>query len=133
MSSPFAALATIVANSGMEPREFIGLVNAHIEALHAWEARRATVAHFQALRQTPKPERADCDSDATIASVLNFWEEAQKIDLRTYAAPAAPIPVERAIEVHAAADGSRTYTYIGEEWGNSVYRDHVIQRSKKVD
>jgi hypothetical protein len=133
MNSPFAALALIAANSGMEPREFIALVNAHIDALTAWEARRATVAHFQALRRTAKPARIDCDSDDTFASALKFWEEAQTIDLREYAAPSASIPVERAIEVHIAADGSRTYTYIGDEWGiGSVYRDNVIQRSKEV-
>ena len=32
-----------------------------------------------------------------------------------------------------AADGSRTYTYLEDEWGNTVYRDAIIKRHKAAE
>jgi hypothetical protein len=111
-------------------RGFIGDVNAHIDALDAWELRRAAFSVETALRGTPEPERNNCDSDRAFQSVHRIWAKAQAAR-SPCPAPSAPIRVERAIEVHTAADGSRTYTY-GSEWCVTAYRDPIIQRNKEV-
>lgn len=128
--SPFAALARIAFNSGIEPREFIAGVNAHIEALQAWEIRRLTIERDELLRSSARPRRSECDSDETFRSAVQFWELAQAIRHGPNPAPSAPIAVERAIAVDTAADGSRSYTYIEDENGVSAYRDNVIRRSR---
>jgi hypothetical protein len=127
----FAIAARIVENHGVQAaRAFIAEVNAHIDALTAWEERRTAFAGETALRGTPEPLRCSCDSDAAFQSVHRMWTKAQAA-CSACPAPAARIPVERAIEVHTAADGTRTYKYLSDEWwGNSVYRDHIVQRNK---
>jgi hypothetical protein len=128
----FAAAARLIRDDGMAAaRALIAEVNAHIDALTAWEERRAAFIGETALRGTPEPLRCNCDSDAAFQSVHQMWIKAQAA--RSHCpAPTARIPVERAIEVHTAADGSRTYTYLADEWGNSVLRDPIVQRNKEV-
>jgi hypothetical protein len=129
----FAIAARLIRDDGLQAaRDFVAEVNAHIDALTAWEKRRTAFAGETALRGTPEPVRCNCDSDASFQSVHRLWNLAQAIR-SPCPAPAARIPVERAIEVHTAADGSRTYTYLDHEWwGTSVYRDNIIQRNKEV-
>jgi hypothetical protein len=130
----FAIAARLIRDDGLQAaRDFIAEVNAHIEALTAWEERIAIIARETALRGTPAPARSDCDSEAAFQSAYRFWTEAQAIQHRPYPVPSARIPVERSIEVHTAADGSRTYTYCSDEWGHTVYRDAFIQSHKGVD
>jgi len=131
MVSPFAAIFRLAERSTFEPREFFARVNAHIEALQAWEKRRGIIARETSLRGTPAPVSSDCDSEAAFNSALKFWNEAQAFSHHPYPAPSAPIAIERAIQVHTAADGSRTYTYLEDEWGNTVYRDAIIKRHKE--
>jgi hypothetical protein len=109
MASPFAVFAKIVENSEIEPQEFIARVNRHIEALQVWEAHRATIEREAALRGMARPDRSECDSESVFLSALAFWNETQTILSELRPAPAEDIAVERAIEVHTAADGSRTH------------------------
>jgi hypothetical protein len=130
--SIMAIASRIIRDEGLEvARAFVAQVNAHIDALTAWQERLAIIARETALRGTPEPMPSDCDSEAAFLSAHRFWQEAHTIAHHWYPAPSAPIRVERAIEVHTAADGSRTYTYLDDEWGNSVCRDIFIQRSKR--
>jgi hypothetical protein len=128
----FAIAARIVEDHGVQAaRAFIAEVNRHIDALTSWEERRAAFAGETALRGTPEPLRCSCDSDEAFQSVHRMWTNAQAAR-SPCPAPTARIPVERAIEVHTAADGTRSYTYLSDPWGaGSVYRDNVIQRSKE--
>jgi hypothetical protein len=128
----FVIAAHIVEQQGMEAgKAFIAEVNAHIDALTAWEDRRAAFAGETALRGTLEPQRGNCDSDAAFESVHGMWMKAQAG--HPCPAPSARIAIERSIEVHTAADGSRTYTYLSDPSGDgSVYRDHLIQRNKEL-
>jgi hypothetical protein len=127
----FAIAARLVRDDGLQvARDFIAVVNAHIDALTAWEARRAVIACIEAMRATREPVPSDCDTSAAFQSAHRFWLEAQASRHVALPAPSAPIAIERSIEVHTAPDGSRSYTYLSDEWGNSVYRDAIIQRNK---
>lgn len=130
--SLFAIASRLVSGESLEAaRDFIAKVNAHIDVLTAWQERVAVIARETALRGTPEPIRSDCDTEAAFMSARRYWHDAQTISHHSYPAPSAPIPVERSIEVHTAADGSRTYTYLSDEWGKSVYRDRIIQQNKE--
>jgi hypothetical protein len=129
----FAIAARLIRDGGLQAaRAFIVEVNAHIDALTSWEERRTAFAGETALRGTLEPERCNCDSDAAFESVHRLWTQAQAVR-PPCPAPSAPIRVERAIEVLTDATGARTYKYLDDEWwGNSVYRDHIIQRNKEI-
>jgi hypothetical protein len=131
----FAIAARLIRDDGLKAaRDFIAEVSAHIDALRAWEERMAIIARETALRGTPEPMRTDCDTEEAFQSAHRFWSEAQALQHRPYPAPSARMPVERAIQVHTAPDGSRTYTYADDdEWCSTVYRDRDIQRAKRSE
>jgi hypothetical protein len=126
----FEIMTEIVIHSGLEAaREFAQRVNMHLEVLTEWQARMDVVAREKALRGTPAPTRADCDSEVAFLSAHRCWLDAQTLAHFPYPAPTAPTIIEQAIEVHIAADGSRTYKYSNVR-GDSVQSDALIRLSR---
>jgi hypothetical protein len=126
----FEIMTHLVTDFGIEAaREFALSVNRHLEALTAWQARMDIVAREIALRGTPAPTRAECDSEAAYIVAHRCWQDAQALAHFTYPAPSAAIFIEQAIKVLTAADGSRTYKY-SDGRGDSVYSDELILQSR---
>jgi hypothetical protein len=129
-SRMFEIMTRLVTDFGIEAaREFALGVNRHLEALTEWQARMDIVAREKALRGTPEPARADCDSEAAFQSAHRCWQDAQTLAHFPYPAPVAPMFVEQAIEVHTAADGRRTYKYSNVR-GDCVQSDALIRLSR---
>jgi hypothetical protein len=126
----FEIMAHLVNDFGIEAaREFALGVSRHIDALRDWQARMDTVAREDALRGTPEPKRADCDSEAAYIVARRCWLEAQALAHFPYPAPLAAVFIEQAIEVRTAADGARTYFYSNDRC-DSVYNDAFIRQSR---
>jgi len=120
-----------MTESPQAARDFVLQVNAHIAALEAWERYMTAVQREEALRGTPEPRCSECDSDAAYQTALQAWREAQHRCYRPYPAPSAPIAVERSIQVHTATDGTRSYFYRSDDWGDTVFRNREIQEAKR--
>jgi hypothetical protein len=126
-----AFVANLYVNeSPQAARDFVLQVNAHIAALEAWERHEAAIRRETALHGTPEPRRPDCDCEAAYRTALQAWREAQHRCHRPYPAPSAPIAVERSIQVHTGADGSRRFFYRSDDWGDTVFRNREIQEAK---
>lgn len=128
----FVIAARILVNEGLEAtQDFIAQVNAHIEALSAWESEREIAHRNLVLRWSYEPTRETCDSEASFQSAHRCWREAQSTQHNPRPAPTAPIRVERAIVVEIAEDGSRSYKYAEDELSLTVYRDRIIRMSRE--
>jgi len=131
----FERCTEILEAEGVEAvKKFVARVNAHINALDAWERHlRETMDRERALFDTPAPLRSECDGEVAFQAAMKFWLQANRGGgYWSIPAPSAASEIEQVIDVHAGPAGSRSYRYAGRHSGarGVVAEDSFLQSAK---
>jgi len=117
-------------------KKFVARVNAHIDALDAWERHlRETMDRERALFDTPAPLRSECDGELAFQAATRFWLQANRGGgYWSIPGPSAAPEIEQVIDVYVGPEGNRSYRYAARRSGaRCVVADDTFLQSAKYE